>query len=248
MSAAAKDVRASQDKAALDALAGPAMAAMVLPTTMMMSGFVAAWGVGMAFARAFSVSANEAAARSTTPAARLVVSNPESAVEAAKPAPAKPTGTPPKPSTPGGTPPKPKSAKSVSPKDAPAKPKVVSPKEAAPAAKVVEVKPPVAEVPVAEAAVAKPVDAKPVAAKPVAKASAKPAGTDAMSAGSAAAAPKAKSAVASKAKAAAPAAKTTKVVPIAAKPMTIRTTSTAKGISLPKLSIQDKPDGKTGKD
>jgi outer membrane biosynthesis protein TonB len=228
MSAAAKDVSASQDKAGLEVLAGPAMAAMVLPTTVMMSGFVAAWGLGMAFARAFSVSANEAvagAARTKAPAPRLVVSNPEP-VEAAKPAPAKPTGIPPKPSTPGGSPPKPKSAKAVSPKDV------------APLPKAGAVKPPVDEMPVVAAPKPAPKAATPKVATP------KAVTTETATAPAA----KAKSPVASKAKASAPAAKTTKVVPSAAKPMTIKTTSTAKGISLPKLSIQDKPDGKTGKD
>lgn len=236
MSAAAKDVSASQDKAGLEALAGPAMAAMVLPTTVMMSGFVAAWGLGMAFARAFSVSANEAvagAARSKAPAPRLVVSNPEP-VEAAKPAPAKPTGIPPKPSTPGGSPPKPKSAKAVSPKDV------------APPPKAGAVKPPVDEMPVVAAPKPAPKAASPKVVTPKV-ATAKPANAVTTETATAPAA-KAKSASASKAKAAAPAAKTTKVVPSAAKPMTIKTTSTAKGISLPKLSIQDKPDGKTGKD
>ncbi len=231
MSAAAKDVSASQDKAGLEALAGPAMAAMVLPTTVMMSGFVAAWGLSMAFARAFSVSANEAvagAARSKAPAPRLVVSNPEP-VEAAKPAPAKPTGIPPKPSTPGGSPPKPKSAKAVSPKDV------------APLPKAGAVKPPVDEMPVAAAPKPSSKAATPKVVKPKA---AKAVTTETATAPAA----KAESPVASKAKASAPAAKTTKVVPSAAKPMTIKTTSTAKGISLPKLSIQDKPDGKTGKD
>ncbi len=226
MSAAAKDVSASQDKAGLEALAGPAMAAMVLPTTVMMSGFVAAWGLGMAFARAFSVSANEAvagAARTKAPAPRLVVSNPEP-VEAAKPAPAKPTGIPPKPSTPGGSPPKPKSAKAVSPKDV------------APPPKAGAVKPSVDEMPVV------------AAPKPASKAATPKAAKAVTTETATAPAAKAKSPVASKAKAAAPAAKATKVVPSAAKPMTIKTTSTAKGISLPKLSIQDKPDGKTGKD
>ncbi|MBX9990495.1 hypothetical protein [Phreatobacter oligotrophus] len=231
MSAAAEDVSASQDKAGLEALAGPAMAAMVLPTTVMMSGFVAAWGLGMAFARAFSVSANEAvagAARTKAPAPRLVVSNPEP-VEAAKPAPAKPTGIPPKPSTPGGSPPKPKSAKAVSPKDV------------APLPKAGAVKAPVDEKPVAAAPKPSP---KVTTAKVVTPKPAKAVTTETATAPAA----KAKSASASKAKAAAPAAKTTKVVPSAAKPMTIKSTSTAKGISLPKLSIQDKPDGKTGKD
>jgi outer membrane biosynthesis protein TonB len=228
MSAAAKDVSASQDKAGLEALAGPAMAAMVLPTTVMMSGFVAAWGLSMAFARAFSVSANEAvagAARTKAPAPRLVVSNPEP-VEAAKPAPAKPTGIPPKPSTPGGSPPKPKSAKAVSPKDV------------APLPKAGAVKPPVDE---------KPVVAAP---KPASKAATPKVATSKAVTTETATAPaaKAKSPAASKVKASAPAAKTTKVVPSAAKPMTIKSTSTAKGISLPKLSIQDKPDGKPGKD
>jgi len=207
------------------------MAAMVLPTTVMMSGFVAAWGLGMAFARAFSVSANEAvagAARSKAPAPRLVVSNPEP-VEAAKPAPAKPTGIPPKPSTPGGSPPKPKSAKAVSPKDV------------APPPKAGAVKPPFDEKPVAAAP--KP-SSKASTAKVVTPKPAKAVTTETATAPAA----KAKTAVASKAKASAPAVKTTKVVPSAAKPMTIKTTSTAKGISLPKLSIQDKPDGKTGKD
>jgi len=245
MSAAAKDVSASQDKAALEALAGPAMAAMVLPTTVMMSGFVAAWGLGMAFARAFSVSANEAvagAAGSKAPTPRLVVSNPEP-VEAAKPAPAKPTGAPPKPATPGGTPPKPKSAKVQSAKPASGKTptaktpvskaptgKVVSPKDEAPRLKTGAVKPPV--------------DEKPVVAGPkVAKA-----GTSVTAAALAAPAVKAKTAAVPKDGAAAPAATSKKVVPTASKPVTIRTTSTSKGISLPKLSIQDKPDGKTGKD
>ena len=38
-----------------------------------------------------------------------------------------------------------------------------------------------------------------------------------------------------------------KVVPTAAKPLTIETTSTAKGISLPKVSFQKKPGGTPGK-
>jgi hypothetical protein len=231
MSAAAKDVSALQTGSlrGFDAVAGPAMAAMVLPTAMMMGGFVAMFGVGFAFARALSATGREETEAASAPAApRLVVSNPPAAVaaptvEAAKPAPAKPSGTPPKPATPGGTPPKPKAAKAVSLKDAPAAPKVAA------------VKAPVAEVPVAaEAEAAKPAPAKPTGTPPKPST---PGGTP----------PKPKSAAVSKAQtpAAVPAAK--KVIPQAAKAPTIAKTSTAKGISLPKVSIQKAPGSEPGK-
>lgn len=237
MTAAAKTVSAlpTGPIAPLDAMAGPALAAMVLPTTMMMGGFVAMCGVGYAFARVFALTVRDdaapatetAPARSSTVAApRLVVSNPSPAVasvEAAKPTPAKPSGAPPKPTRPGGSPPKPKAAKAVSPKDE------------APAPKAAAVKAPVAEMPVAAVIeAAKPVPAKPTGTPPKPST---PGGSP----------PKPKMAAKPKAKVAAAASAAKKVVPTAAKPLTIETTSTAKGISLPKVSFQKKPGGTPGK-
>jgi len=71
MTAAAKTVSAlpTDTIAPLDAMAGPALAALVLPTTMMMGGFVAMCGVGYAFARAFALTVRDDAAPVTEPAA-----------------------------------------------------------------------------------------------------------------------------------------------------------------------------------
>lgn len=204
MSAAAKDVSAlpTGKIPAFDAVAGPAMAAMVLPTAMMMGGFVAMCGVGFAFARAFTATGREEteAAPSSVIAPRLVVSNPPppvvaapAAAEAAKPALAKPTVTLPKPK----------------------------------AAKVAAVKAPVE------------------AAKP---APAKPTGTGSTPPKSGATAPKTKSPAVSKTEAAAVAPAAKKPVPKAATAPTIAKTSTAKGISLPKVSIQKTPGSEPGKD
>ena len=236
MTAAAKTVSAlpTGPIAPLDAMAGPALAAMVLPTTMMMGGFVAMCGFGYAFARAFAVTvrdepAPEAARKASPVPPRLVVSNDQpltvvaTRVEAAKPTPAKPSGVPPKPTTPGGSPPKPKAAKAL------------SPKESSPSPKAGAVKAPVAEVPaVAKVEAAKPAPAKPTGTPPKPTT---PGGSP----------PKPKMAASSKAKAATPAGVTKKVAPMSAKPLTIETTSTPKGISLPKVSFQKKPGGTPGK-
>ncbi|KAF0120061.1 MAG: hypothetical protein FD152_4293, partial [Xanthobacteraceae bacterium] len=71
MTAAAKTVSAlpASRTVSLDAMAGPAMAAMVLPTTMMMGGFVALCGFGYAFARAFALTVRDDAAPAAPPAA-----------------------------------------------------------------------------------------------------------------------------------------------------------------------------------
>jgi hypothetical protein len=97
------------------------------------------------------------------------------------------------------------------------------------------VKPPVDEVPVAAVEAAKPVPAKPTGIPPKPTT---PGGSP----------PKPKMAAAPKAKAASVAGSAKKVTPMAAKPLTIETTSTPKGISLPKVSFQKKPGGEPGKD
>lgn len=233
MTAATKTVSASPmgRNASLDALAGPAMAAMMLPSTLMLGGIVTMCGFGFAFARAFGVSPRDPVVPAPAAAApRLVVSNPPpvavpaASVEAAKPAPAKPSAAPPKPTRPGGAPPKPKAMKAVSPKDAPAAPKVAAVKAA------------VAEVPaVAPVAAAKPVPAKPTGIPPKPS---RPGGSP----------PKPKMATPSMPAPAAAAAPAKKLIPTAPKALTIATTSTAKGISLPKLSIQKNPGSEPGKD
>jgi NADH-quinone oxidoreductase subunit E len=121
----------------MEALAGPALAALALPTAMAMTGWVAFWGMSLGIARAMMPPVDKAPVPSTpvplapvteppkaqaVAVARLVVSNPVAEAppavvakvsEAATPKnPAKPAspGAPPKPTTPGGSPPKPKMA------------------------------------------------------------------------------------------------------------------------------------------
>ncbi|WP_305576450.1 hypothetical protein [Phreatobacter sp.] len=295
MTAATKTVSALPASAnmSLDALTGPAMAAMMLPSTMMLGGIVTMCGFGFAFARAFEVIGRDQGAPAPAAAApRLVVSNPPpvaltaveaakpapakppaasskpkamkavptkvvpakvvaakvvranepalqaaavtlpatkvsapaATVEAAKPVPAKPSAAPPKPTRPGGSPPKPKAMKVVSPKDAPAAPKAAAVKTAVP------------EVPaVAPVEAAKPVSAKPTGIPPKPS---RPGGSP----------PKPKMAMPSTAEPPVAAAPAKKVVPKAPKALTIATTSTSKGISLPKLSIQKNPGSEPGKD
>jgi len=83
--------------------------------------------------------------------------------------------------------------------------------------------------------------------EPVKPAPAKPTGTPPKPTTPGGSPPKPKMAASSKAKAAVPAGATKKVAPMSAKPLTIETTSTPKGISLPKVSFQKKPGGTPGK-
>ena len=183
-----------------ETMAGPMVAAMLLPATLMMTGWMAFLGASFGAARVFAGAARDedrpeaepvATAVPPAPSApRLVVSNPvaaerapaqkaveveaaakpKPAIKAAKPVPAKPSGVPPKPSRPGEAPPKPKAAKPV-----PAKPSGVPPKPS-----------------------------RPGEAPPKPKAAAAP-------------------------------------EPAKAAPLKIETKATSKGISLPKVSMQDKP-------
>lgn len=108
----------------MEALAGPALAALALPTAMALSGWAVFWGMSLGLARALTPPADEPAGPATKPAARLdtpaapavtaprlVVSNAEPSAASPK-NPAKPAspGAPPKPTAPGGSPAKPKSA------------------------------------------------------------------------------------------------------------------------------------------
>lgn len=230
MTAATKTVSASPmgSNASLDALAGPAMAAMMLPSTLMLGGIVTMCGFGFAFARAFGVTPRDAMVPSPAAAApRLVVSNPPPAAVAAvpvtvpaKPAPSKLPTAPSKMSRTGALPAKPKSTKAASAKDLPAAPKTVAVTAGG------------AEGPVAAASPA-PARSAGIGAKPM--------GTAAVPA-----TPKSpRVANPAAVKTAAPA---KKLIPTSPKALTIATTSTAKGISLPKLSIQKTPGSEPGKD
>ncbi|MBL8569972.1 MAG: hypothetical protein JNK84_12945 [Phreatobacter sp.] len=179
-----------------ETVAGPLVAAMMLPATLMMTGWMAFLGASFGAARIFAGGVRDEDRTEAAPVAavvppapsvpRLVVSNPvaaerapaqkaveakaKPAIQATKPVPAKPSGAPPKPSRPGEDPPKPKAAKPVPAKPSGAPPKPSRPGEAPP---------------------------KPKAA--------------------------------------------TAPEPVKAAPLKIETKATSKGISLPKVSMQDKP-------
>ena len=128
-----------------ETMAGPMVAAMLLPATLMMTGWMAFLGASFGAARVFAGAARDEDRSEAEPVAaivppapsapRLVVSNPvaaerapaqkaveveaaakpKPAIKAAKPVPAKPSGVPPKPSRPGEAPPKPKATAAPEP-------------------------------------------------------------------------------------------------------------------------------------
>lgn len=252
MTLAAKDVRALNRlpvATSFEEIAGPAVAAMVLPATMIMTGWMALWGVGFGFARAFAgMARTEAGEAPAVPAAtvvplklveppaapRLVVSNPKPAVTVAPKVKAAP---------------KPK-ARAVAKVKAPAVAKVaakpvakaVPPKVAETAAVVPTAEAPPVPMPTIEAV--KPAPAKPAApgappklSKPGGSLSKPKSATPDVVEAKAAAKPAATKPAAVKA---APAKTAAKPVPAKAAPLKIETTSNPKGISLPKVSMQDK--------
>ncbi|MCZ0738272.1 hypothetical protein OZ671_28890, partial [Phreatobacter sp. AB_2022a] len=140
---------------AAEELAGPAVAAAVLPMTVAMTGWVAFWGVGMGLMRAFAPGAAGPRVRREPEAAPAPVRAPHLTVvpEVAAPKPAKAAA------------PKVVKAKVV-------KPEVVKPEPAKPEAVRTEARPvpAKAKTPAAKVAVAKPVAAKAAPAKAVAPA------------------------------------------------------------------------------
>lgn len=124
-----------------ETVAGPLVAAMMLPATLMMTGWMAFLGASFGAARIFAGGVRDEDRTEAAPVAavvppapsvpRLVVSNPvaaerapaqkaveakaKPAIQATKPVPAKPSGAPPKPSRPGEAPPKPKAATAPEP-------------------------------------------------------------------------------------------------------------------------------------
>ncbi|WP_439575500.1 hypothetical protein [Phreatobacter sp.] len=270
MSLAAKNesaVRAWPQAMPLETMAGPFAAAAILPAAAMMAGFVTVWGVGFGLASAFATlrrdrlpaPVNDEPALAAAPAVRLVVANDEPLVDAAKPATPKDgglktpgPGVPPKPAKPGGAPPKPKAmaaapvtvaetvvaaTKPATPKDGglktpgpgvppkPAKPGGAPPKPKAMAAAPVTV----AETLVAATKPATPKDGGLKTPGPgVPPKPAKPGSSP----------PKPKSAAAQ------PAARRKATPAVTVAPLKIEAKATSKGISLPRVSIQDdKADG-----
>lgn len=208
-------VRAWPRAMPIDAMAGPMTAAVILPAAVMMAGFVTAWGVGLGFASALvAIRRQGAPAPANDPALPQVETLPRLALVAG------PAAAAPKPATPkdGGlkTP-----GPGVPPK--PAKPGGAPPKPKSAAAPLVAAPKP-----------ATPKDGGLKAPGPgVPSKPAKPGGTPAK--------PKSAGARPATARVAPARRKATPVVTVA--PAKLESTTTAKGISLPRLSIQDdKPD------